>query len=291
VKLSRFARSNMRTTHSRGQSAGSPWSTQPLEVNEARIAGYQSNIPLRLYRRAGLGSLPVLLYFHGGAFVGGTLDDADFAARYFAEHLPVLVVSVGYSLAPQYPFPAALEDAYRAARWAESEGKTIGGDGKRIVAAGHCSGGHVANGLAFIARDRGDVRIGALALFSPMLDPSMTCLADERVVDSDISPRQCLASYRAYLPQAAQRMHPYAAPLESARLAGLPPAFIATARNDVLHVEAETYAAKLIGAGVPTQVMRYSNATHERIAYDPQALQDAARFFESHLQPRDVTAD
>ena len=279
----------MPTTHSRGLSTGSLWGTQPLEVNEAQIAGYESNIRVRLYRRAGVGSLPVMLYFHGGAFVGGSLDDAEFAARHFAEHLPVLVVSVGYSLAPKHPFPAALEDAYRAARWAEGASRTIGGDGKRLFAAGHCAGGNLANGLAFVARDRGDVRIGAIALFSPMLDPSMTCLADERAVDSDISPRQCLASYRAYLPKASQRMHPYAAPLESARLAGLPPAFIATARNDVLHVEAETYAARLIGAGVPTQVMRYSNASHERIAYDPQALQDATRFFECHLQPRGVT--
>lgn len=279
----------MPTTHSRGVPAGSPWGTQSLEVNEAQIAGYESNIRVRLYRRTGVGSLPVMLYFHGGAFVGGSLDDAEFAARHFAEHLPVLVVSVGYSLAPKHPFPAALEDAYRAARWAGDASRTIGGDGKRLFAAGHCAGGNVANGLAFVARDRGEVRIGAIALFSPMLDPSMTCLADERVVDSDISPGQCLASYRAYLPKASQRMHPYAAPLESARLAGLPPAFIATARNDVLHVEAETYAARLIGAGVPTQVMRYSNATHERIAYDPQALQDATRFFECHLQPRGVT--
>lgn len=230
-----------------------------------------------------------MLYFHGGAFVGGSLDDADIAARHFAEHLSVLVISVGYSLAPKHPFPAALEDGYRTARWAEGAGRAIGGDGKRVLLAGHCAGGHVANGLAFVARDRGDVRIAAQALFSPMLDPSMTCLADERVVDSDISPRQCLASYRAYLPQASQRMHPYAAPLESSRLAGLPPSFIATARNDVLHVEAETYAARLIGAGVPTQVMRYPNATHERIAYDPQALQDAVRFFECHLEPRAVT--
>ncbi|RDU99057.1 alpha/beta hydrolase [Trinickia dinghuensis] len=280
----------MRTTPSRGLPAGSPWGTHPLEVNEAQIAGYESNIQVRLYRRAGVGSLPVMLYFHGGAFVGGSLDDGDLAARHFAEHLPVLVISVGYSLAPKHPFPAALEDAYRAARWAEGAGKAIGGDGKRLFAAGHCAGGHVANGLAFMARDRGDVRIGALAMFSPMLDPSMTCLADERIVDSDISSRQCLASYRAYLPKASQRMHPYAAPLESARLAGLPPMFIATARNDVLHVEAETYAARLIGAGVPTQVMRYSNATHERIAYDPQALQDASRFFECHLRARAVTA-
>jgi acetyl esterase/lipase len=122
-----------------------------------------------------------------------------------------------------------------------------------------------------------------------MLDPSMTCLADERRVASDITARECAASYRAYLPQAAQRLHPYAAPLESARLAGLPPTFVATAQNDVLHVEAERYASRLISAGVPTQVVRYPSASHERVGSDPQALQDAVRFFQSRLAPPAVT--
>lgn len=274
----------MPTTRSRNLSAGALCDDQLLEVSEVQIAGYQRNIGLRLYRRVGGRALPVMLYFHGGGFLRGSLDDADFAARHFAERLDALVISVDYSLAPRYPFPAALEDAYRAARWAESAGRAHGGNGKRLLLAGHCAGGHVANGLAFVARDRGDVHVEAQTLFSPMLDPSMTCLADERRVTSDISPRQCAASYRAYLPQASQRMHPYAAPLESMRLAGLPPTFIATAQNDVLHVEAETYAARLIGAGVPTQVARYASASHEKIANEPQALQDAVRFFQSRLE-------
>lgn len=230
-----------------------------------------------------------MLYFHGGAFVRGSLEDADFAARHFAEHLSALVISVDYSLAPKHPFPTALEDAYRAARWAEDAGRAFGGNGRQLLVAGHCAGGHIANGLAFVARDRGAVRIDAQALFSPMLDPSMTCLADERRVASDITASQCAASYRAYLPHAAQRMHPYAAPLESTRLAGLPCTFIATAQNDVLHVEAEKYAARLIGAGVATQVVRYPSASHERVATEPQALQDAVRFFQNRLEPRAVT--
>ncbi|CAN7673990.1 alpha/beta hydrolase [Trinickia sp. LjRoot230] len=275
----------MRTTYSRSIPAGGPCAEPSLEISDIQIAGYERNIGLRLYRRAGSRSLPVILYFHGGAFVRGSLDDADVAARHFAEHLSALVISVDYSLAPQYPFPAALEDAYRAARWVDAVGRTYGAGGKKLFVVGHCAGGHIANGLAFVARDRGDVQVEAQALFSPMLDPSMTCLADERRVASDISARDCAASYRAYLPQAAQRMHPYAAPLESARLAGLPPTFIATAQNDVLHVEAERYAARLIGAGVPTQVVRYPSATHEQVANEQQALQDTVHFFQSRLAP------
>jgi acetyl esterase/lipase len=279
----------MRTTQTRSLSAGSPLGGRALEISEQQIVGYQRHIGLRIYRHADQRALPVLLYFHGGAFVRGSLDDADIAARYFAEQMPALVISVDYSLAPQHPFPAAVEDAYRAARWVENAARSFGGNGKRLFAAGHCAGGHIANSLAFVARDRGEIAIDAQALFSPMLDPSMTCLADERRVASDISASECAASYRAYLPQAAQRMHPYAAPLESSRLAGLPRTFIATAANDLLHVEAETYAARLIGAGVPTQVARYPDMTHAHIANEQQALEDAVRFFQGLLAPRGVT--
>lgn len=190
-----------------------------LTVAEVEIPGYAQDIVLRLYRRPDKTGLPVVLYFHGGGFVRGSLEDADFAARFLAERLPALVVSVDYSLAPAFPFPAAPEDAYRAAVWAATRARAFGGNPKKIGVAGHDAGGQLANCLAFIARDRGEVQIVAQALFGPMLDPSMTRIGDADRLASDITPRECAACYRAYLPQAAQRMHPYAAPLESVRLA------------------------------------------------------------------------
>ncbi len=212
-----------------------------LDVTDVQIEGHAQDITLRLYRQAQKTALPVLLYFHGGGFTKGSIDQADFAARYFAEHLPALVVSVG---------------------------------------------GQLANCLAFIARDRGDVRIAAQALFGPMLDPSLTRLGDEKRLGSDITARECAACYRAYLPQASQRMHPYAAPLESSRLAGLPATLIATAQNDVLHVEAEKYASGLIDAGVLTQVVRYPSVSHAALADHPPALQEAVRFFQWRFDAR-----
>jgi acetyl esterase/lipase len=251
-----------------------------VETTAVTIEGYAQNITLRLYRRAHATGLPVLLYFHGGGFVRGSLDDAEVAGRFFAERLPALVVSVGYSLAPQFPFPAAPEDAHRAALWVLTRARAFGGSTKRIIAAGHDAGGQIANVLAFIGRDRGDVRIAAQALFAPMLDPSLTRLGDEQRLGSDITASECAACYRAYLPEAAQRMHPYAAPLESNRLVGLPPTLIVTAQNDVLHVEAEKYASRLIDAGVRTQVVRYPSVSHAQIASHPAALAEAARFFQ-----------
>lgn len=262
--------------------AGSPTKARapkPIDVSEATIPGHAQNIVLRMYRPRGASNLPVLLYFHGGGFVRGTLDDADLAARFFAERLPALVVSVDYSLAPRFPFPTAPEDAYLAAQWVRIRARAFGGSAKRIIAAGHDAGGQIANVLAFMARDRGDVRLAAQALFAPMLDPSLTRLGDEARLASDISASECAACYRAYLPEASQRMHPYAAPLESSRLAGLPPTFIVTAQNDVLHIEAEKYATRLIEAGVRTHVVRYPSVSHARIGTHPDALAEAVRFF------------
>ncbi|GAB7539904.1 alpha/beta hydrolase [Burkholderia sp. 3C] len=255
-----------------------------LAVSDVEIEGHAQDIVLRLYRRPDKTGLPVVLYFHGGGFVRGSLADADFAARFLAERLPALVVSVDYSLAPKHPFPAAPEDAYRAARWVEARARAFGGNPRRIAVAGHDAGGQLANCLAFIARDRGDVNIVAQALFGPMLDPSMTRMGDERQLASDITAKDCAASYRAYLPQPAQRMHPYAAPLESARLAKLPATLIATAQNDVLHVEAERYAARLIEAGVLVQVIRYPDVTHAELGGYAPALQEAVRFLTCRFQ-------
>ncbi|WP_133646024.1 alpha/beta hydrolase [Paraburkholderia flava] len=260
--------------------------TSSLELSDVQIEGYAQQIKLRLYRPAGKSGLPVLLYFHGGGFVRGSLDDADAAARYLAEHLPTLVVSVGYSLAPRFPFPAAPEDAHRAALWIQTHARAFGGNTKHMAVAGHDAGGQLANCLAFIARDRGDVRIDAQALFGPMLDPSLTRLGDERRISSDITASECAACYRAYLPQASHRMHPYAAPLESVRLAGLPATLIVTAQNDVLHVEAEKYASNLIDAGVLTQVVRCPSVSHAEIGSHPGALQEAVRFFQCRFAAR-----
>ena len=251
-----------------------------VETTDVTIEGHAQDITLRLYRRAHASGLPVLLYFHGGGFVRGTLDDGEATARFFAERLPALVVSVGYSLAPRFPFPAAPEDAHRAALWVLTRARAFGGSTRRIIAAGHDAGGQIANVLAFIGRDRGDVRLAAQALFAPMLDPSLTRLGDERRLGSDITASECAACYRAYLPEASHRMHPYAAPLESSRLAGLPPTLIVTAQNDVLHVEAEKYASRLIDAGVRTQVVRYPSVSHAQIASHPAALAESVRFFQ-----------
>ncbi|WP_309566837.1 alpha/beta hydrolase [Methylobacillus flagellatus] len=255
-------------------------------MNEPRVSredfiipGPEGAIPVRLYRGAQAeGNLPLVLYFHGGGFNAGCLDDADFPASFIAHHCPAVVLSVGYALAPQHPFPAAPEDAYAAAQWAARNARRLNAAAKLLVVAGDDAGGSIAAGLSMMARDRGEFSIAAQVLIAPMLDPSMTLLGDAASLKSELTAAQCAQRYRQYLPKCTQRMHPYAAPLESLRLAGLPAAMIATAECDVLHIEAEKYASALIKAGVPTQVSRFAGVQHAELTAHQPMLREVVEF-------------
>lgn len=252
-----------------------------IEVRDVELDGHAQTIRLRTYRPSGKReTLPAILFFHGGCFVAGTIEQADAFCRLLAAQVRAVVISVGYSLAPAFPFPAALQDGHCAARWVVANARSLSVDVKRLAVAGHDAGGNLAAGLAAMARDQANFQFCAQALLAPLLDPSMTRIAD---LDSDRHPDvnadECAFGYRAYLPVLSQRMHPYAAPIESSRLANLPAAFIASAENDLMHVEAERYAAELIAAGVPTTVTRYPDIAHNELASRREVLTDLAAFF------------
>lgn len=249
-----------------------------LRVRNLDIAGPNGRLPLRLYQPASEALLPLILYLHGGRFVGGSLDDADPMARHIASELPAVVVSVDYALAPSHPFPAAPEDAYAALRWAARHAATLGADDARIAVAGEEAGGNLAASLALIARDRREPHIAAQVLIGPMLDPSMTRSGRSSRVPDSATAEDFAHCYRQYLPQLSQRLHPYAAPLESCRQAGLPPAYIATAEHDLLHGEAESYAGALISAGVHTQVERYAGTGPDSLATHPHLRDGVLQF-------------
>jgi acetyl esterase len=258
---------------------------QAIEVWDVDLGGHAQAIRLRIYRPPiKRGALPVILFFHGGGFVKGAPEQTDAICSQLATEVHALVVSVGYSLAPRFPFPTPLHDGYLAARWVVTHARSLFADVKRMAVAGHDAGGNLAAGLAAMVRDQADFRFSAQALLAPLLDPSMTRIADlDSEKNPDMCAEECAFGYRAYLPVASHRMHPYAAPIESRRLKGLPAAFIASAENDLMHVEAEKYAAELIAAGVPTTVTRYRNVAHNELASRREVLSDVAAFFTKTL--------
>ncbi|PVX81853.1 alpha/beta hydrolase [Paraburkholderia unamae] len=259
--------------------------TEPgLCIEEVQIGGHAQTITLRSYRPAVKRSaVPVILYFHGGSFTSGTLDDGDVAASFIARSTPAWVLSVGYSLAPRFPFPHATEDGYRALLWAIAHARAQRADPRRVGLAGHDAGGNLATCVAAIARDRSEVKIGAQALIAPLLDPSMTWLANESGLDAAFDIGACARGYADYLPGALQRLHPYAAPIESRRLWGLPPALVCSVQADQLREEAERYASALILAGVPTEVTRYRETSRQHIVSHETTLVDLVSFFRKRL--------
>ena len=224
---------------------------------EERYRGYAGELALRIYRPAPSAAPAVVVLFHGGGFVGGSLDGIAPHAAAMAARLDLAVATPGYTLAGELPFPAAVKDAYAAITWAVKNAHREHWDSRRLVVAGVEAGGNLAAVAAMMARDRGGPALAAQILVAPMLDPSLTSRSMQHVAaNASRSRGECNACYRAYLPNAADRLHPYAAPSSCSRVAGLAPALILTAEGDPLRDEAEAYGAKLITAGVTTQVSR-----------------------------------
>lgn len=256
-----------------------------LDISDITIAGHAQDITLCSYHPCVHSDVPIVLYFHGGGFVKCSQDEASGPASLIAARVPAWVIAVGYSLAPEFPFPAATEDAHLALEWAAENAREYRADSNRIAAVGHDAGGNIVAALAAIARDRGVRRLSAQVLLAPLLDPSMTRLMEgHRPGRSDLAPEDCARSYRAYLPSANQRIHPYAAPLESRRLGTLPPAQIATAEQDLVRVDGETYARELITAGVPVEMTRHGGVCHGELISHTPALNDVVEFLRKRLE-------
>uniref|UniRef100_UPI0018ED8FDF alpha/beta hydrolase n=1 Tax=Ralstonia sp. ASV6 TaxID=2795124 RepID=UPI0018ED8FDF len=182
--------------------------------------GYANRIRLRVFHpefhpdEAAPLRQPAVLYLHGGGFVNGSIDDADAPARHLATTLPAVVVTVGYSLAPAAPFPAAPEDVYAALCCMAEHAAAWGIDRRRMAVAGHDAGGNLSAALTMIARDRGGPNLRAQVLIAPMLDPTMARVRPDHLANADANGKNaaevCADCYRQYLPRPTERVHPYA---------------------------------------------------------------------------------
>lgn len=247
----------------------------------------------------------LLVFFHAGGFVGGDLDEADPFLRRLSQTSSAnqLVLAACYTLATKKPFPAAVEDAHAVLAWVRKNKAKLGWSGKQLVVSGIEAGANLASVAALMARDRGGPVIDGQILIMPMLDPGLTtCSMRDVKLDEDMAKvaDTCAASYRGYLPNPADRAHPYASPLRSSRLRNLPQALILSAEDDPLRDEAEQYAAKLSAAGVSTTLRRLDPVplqepdARNECACCYQVLDEIVRFmgtFDSVLGSGPVAAD
>jgi acetyl esterase len=240
-----------------------PAQPEPVgDVTDRLVDGPHCPIPVRIYRPDATGPLPVVVYAHGGGFVFCDLDSHDDLCRSIANLVPAVVVSVGYRLAPEHPWPAAAEDVYAVTRWSADNAATLGGDAGRLVVGGDSAGGNLAAVTAIMARDRGRPELSAQLLLYPVIAPDFDTESYRQFGQGYYNPKPALEWYwDCYVPVAGDRSHPYATPLR-AELSGLPPAVVVIAGHDPLRDEGLAFGAALDAAGVPAVHLRYEGGIH-----------------------------
>ena len=209
------------------------------------------DIPIRIYRPEGVVSpSPCVVYLHGGAFIKGSLDSGDTVAWGVADVAGVVVASVDYRLAPQHPFPAALEDCYAVVRRLAEQGESFGVRGDRLALWGDSAGGNLAAATCLLARDRGGPGIVAQALNYPCLTDELTSDSYRRYAESPgLRTANMDIAWSHYLGDRRPTDDPHAAPLKAADLSGLPPAHVHYAEIDPLADDARHYAERMTAAG------------------------------------------
>lgn len=207
-----------------------------------------------------------MLWIHGGGYILGDYTLDDYTVKRMSLDTGCVCVSVNYRLAPEYPFPAGIEDCYAALKWMVKNSDKLGIDKTRIAIGGGSAGGGLAAGLALLTRDRGEIDIAFQLLIYPMIDdrnvtPSSHAIDDPRTWDREKN----IFAWKAYLGDSAENnedISPYAAALRASDLAGLPSAYIAVGELDLFLDENIEYAQRLLQAGVSTELHVYPRATH-----------------------------
>jgi acetyl esterase/lipase len=224
------------------------------------------DVPVRIYTpTTRAGSVPGLLYIHGGGFTLGNLDTEDVVCQYIVEEVGCVVVSVDYRLAPEHPFPAAPEDCYAALTWMAANAKQLGVDPARIGIRGGSAGGGLCAAVALMARDRKEVKLLFQMPLYGCLDDRHTTPSSHQIAASDMiwSRPASLLGWQAYLGEDHQGdISPYAAPARAQDLSGLPPAYIMVGELDLMRDENIEYAMRLMQADVPTELHVYPGAFH-----------------------------
>lgn len=233
------------------------------EVRELRVAGAAGELDARLYRPLDRADLPLLVFFHGGGFVIGTLDTHDNLCRSLAAQSGAAVVSVAYRLAPEAKFPAAPQDCYRATCDLVARAAELGVDASRLAVAGDSAGANLAIAVCRLAAEAGGPRISHQCLFYPVTDGACDSASYEAFADGYFLSRTAMQWFWSlYLDSPGQVADPLASPLRAASLAGLPATTLLTAEFDPLRDEGEAFAQRLRDAGVEVRLQRCAGMIH-----------------------------
>jgi acetyl esterase/lipase len=232
-------------------------------IEDVTIPGVDSPIQARVYTPDGPEPCPIMLYFHGGGYVKGGIEESDAFCRNLARVTRHLVLSIDYRLAPEHCFPAAFDDAVAATIWAGTRGGDLGAPPGPVVLCGESAGGNLAAVTCLRLRADPRVAIRYQVLLQPVVDFTLSFPSIGMPSTECLVPRADLAwYYRTYCSDQCDPRDPRVSPIYAEDLSGLPPALIIAAEYDALRDEAKAYAERLKSAGVATRYICADGMVH-----------------------------
>jgi acetyl esterase/lipase len=251
----------------RGAVAAQPQPPIPMARVEAMtVPGQGGPVPARFYVPGGLAAaepMPLLVYFHGGGWVIGDLDTHDGVCRFLAAAASSAVLSVDYRLAPEHPFPAAIEDAWAGFAWAAANAAQLGVDPARIAVGGDSAGGNMAAVVSLLAKAAGGPTPAMQLLLYPPTDSAGDLPSRYLFREGFMLTKADMDEWEQhYLPPGTDKTDPRVSVLLAPDLSGLPPAYVATAGFDPLRDEGEAYALRMREAGVQVALRRHPGLVH-----------------------------
>ena len=260
--IDRISPSEARRQYRDVRAALRPPAPDLFEVRDLAARGTAGGISLRLYRPAE-GVLPALVYFHGGGWVVGDLETHDVVCRQISMQAHAVVIAVDYRLAPEHPFPAAVEDAWSATTWIAAHAEELGIDSKRLAIGGDSAGGGLAAVVALMARDSGKLRLTLQVLVYPVTDLRAESASYSKYAEGYFLTRAAMQWYIAQYAPTPRAIEDWrASPLRAPWVHGVAPALIIAAELDPLCDEGEAYARRLQGARVPVEYHRLDGMIH-----------------------------
>lgn len=233
------------------------------KIEDRQITGARGQIPARIYTPEGKTPMPVIVFYHGGGWVIGSIDAYDGSARALAKQVNAIVVSVDYRLAPEHKFPAAHDDSFAAYKWVVENTKSIGGNPDKIAVAGESAGGNLALNVAIMARD-GKVKMPVHALIVyPIAGSAMN--TKSYVANKDAKPlnKPMMSWFMKNYLNSMQEAKDTRINLVAANFKGLPETTIITAQIDPLQSEGKELADRMKDQGVKVNFKNYDGVTHE----------------------------